>query len=155
MAGDVRDGWPPRPPRQRPSGTTLPHALTTLLYMNLIAMSSANLVMARNFETETHANNQGPATANTYDPYHHNLASDSVVWAHPVFRAWRQRHTAGNGQWVRVTVVSRLRRRLCTGIQQRDRLRVCAAAAAAAAAAQQLRHQGVCVETAPHGAQDV
>ena len=85
MAGDVRDGWPPRPPRQRPSGTTLPHALTTLLYMNLIAMSSANPVMARNFETKKHAHNQGPATANTYDPYHHSLASDSVVWAHPVF----------------------------------------------------------------------
>ena len=53
--------------------------------MALIAMSSAGPVMARNFETKTHANNQGLATANTYDPYHHNLASDSVVWAHPVF----------------------------------------------------------------------
>ena len=49
--------------------------------MNLIAMSSANPVMARNFETKQYAHNQGPATANTYDPDHHSLASDSVVWA--------------------------------------------------------------------------
>ena len=55
------------------------HALTTLLYMTLIAMSSAGPEIARNFETKQYAHNQGPATANTYDPYHHNLASDSVV----------------------------------------------------------------------------
>ena len=86
MAGDVRDGWPPGPPRQRPSGTTPPQVLAVLLYMALIAMSSAGPEMARNFETKQYAHNQGPATANTYDPYHHSLASDSVVWAHPVFR---------------------------------------------------------------------
>ena len=57
-----------------------------LLYTTLIAMSSADPETARNFETKQYAHNQGPATANTYDPYYHNLASDSVVWAHPVFR---------------------------------------------------------------------
>ena len=81
MAGDVRDGWPPRPPRQRPSGTTPPHALTTLLYMTLIAMSSANPGMARNFVTKQYAHNQGPTKADTYDPYHQNLASDCAALA--------------------------------------------------------------------------
>ena len=57
-----------------------------LLYMALIAMSSADSETARNFETKQYAHNQGPATANTYDPDHHSLASGSVVWAHPVFR---------------------------------------------------------------------
>ena len=50
MAGDVRDGWPPRPPRQRPSGTTPPQVLTILLYTALIAMSSAGPETARNFD---------------------------------------------------------------------------------------------------------
>ena len=35
--------------------------------------------------------------------------------------AWRQRHTAGNGQWGRVAVASRLGRRFCTGSQQPPR----------------------------------
>ena len=67
---------------RRPSGTTPPQALTMLLYTALIAMSSADSETARNFETKQYAHNQGPATASTYDPDHHSLASGSVVWAH-------------------------------------------------------------------------
>ena len=65
--------------------------------MNQIAMSSADPETARNFETKQYAHNQGPATANTYDPFHHNLASDSVVWAHPVFRPLIPLATPGAG----------------------------------------------------------
>ena len=44
--------------------------------------------------------------------------------------AWRQRHTAGNGRWGRVTAVSRHGRRFCTGSQQPPRwaLRRCGSA---------------------------
>ena len=58
----------------------------TFFFTTMIATSSADHGAAHNFVTQQYAPDQGPTTANTYDPYHHNLASDSVVWAHPVFR---------------------------------------------------------------------
>ena len=60
IAGFCKDNIPCGNNEQALVGATRHQVLTILLYMTLIAMSSAYPEMARNFETKQYAHNQGP-----------------------------------------------------------------------------------------------